>query len=71
MKYIIALLLLAVAVYASDVTILTHKNWDDVVGKKDFALVEFYAPWVCTLDHLKFTSYSAVIARVLLQSMIN
>eukprot|EP00879_Flechtneria_rotunda_P001589 GHRR01001748.1.p1 GENE.GHRR01001748.1~~GHRR01001748.1.p1 ORF type:complete len:106 (+),score=14.56 GHRR01001748.1:179-496(+) len=28
-----------------DVVVITQKNFDDVVKKSKFALVEFYAPW--------------------------
>jgi hypothetical protein len=44
----IAFLLCVLAAFCSaeDVTVLSHSNWADIVDKKDFALVEFYAPWV-------------------------
>jgi len=45
MKVLILAFLLFVAAVLADVTNLDHKTWADVVDKKDFTLVEFYAPW--------------------------
>ncbi len=30
---------------ASDVVVLTTKNFDDFVKENPYALIEFYAPW--------------------------
>lgn len=36
-----------------DVAVITQKNFDDVVGKAKYALVEFYAPWCGHCQKLK------------------
>lgn len=41
---ILALFLVS-SVIADDVAVLTEKNFDDLVGRDQGALVEFYAPW--------------------------
>lgn len=43
---LLALALAAPAALAKEfVVTLTEKNFDEVVGKEDFIVVEFYAPW--------------------------
>jgi protein disulfide-isomerase A1 len=45
MKTIVLACLLLVAAVCADVTHVTADTWADIVASKDFALVEFFAPW--------------------------
>lgn len=47
--------LLSVSVVAEEgekVLSLDHSNFSEVVGKNDFIVVEFYAPWYIYSSHL-------------------
>jgi hypothetical protein len=45
MKFLVVLLALTAAAFASDVVDLTTDNFDSTLKNSDLALVEFFAPW--------------------------
>jgi hypothetical protein len=46
MRGFVLLAALVAAAFASDVVVLTDKNFDETIKNNEYVLVEFFAPWV-------------------------
>lgn len=53
----IILAVFAAVASADDVVVLTEENFDNEVGKDRGALVEFYAPWLDSIDFVSFFKF--------------